>query len=307
MSFTKNKRRFKKKTLKRVSNRCGYQLIHKVYKGKVLSNFSFFIVSKGRPDNVVRIQSLFDSIGIKPVWVVGKGEASVYKKAGAYEVIEGGKLTPSRNLCLDKAAAAGNYCVQMSDDVISFQYFDSPFDRKEWKKPVSQHDANIRSGKAKMCSLNPLEAAQIIVAYMREHKAKLGGVYPCMNLGFAFNQAPVTTNHFIVGDFIVVDTTNDKEKTKTKEPRFDERFCLKEDYDFTAQHLAKYNAVVRANRMFVKALHRDNPGGAVSDRSAKLEQTSIRLLQQKWPGVFAINPNRKNEVIMRWRLNNSNI
>jgi hypothetical protein len=94
-----------------------------------------------------------------------------------------------------------------------------------------------------------------------------------MNSGFAFNQAPTTNEHFIVGDFIVVDTSNEKQEVqddqfKIKSPmtldnllnphcysnksstttssssvlkkkglRFDERFLLKEDYDFTAQHL----------------------------------------------------------------------
>jgi hypothetical protein len=42
--------------------------------------------------------------------------------------------------------------------------------------------------------------------------------------------APVTTQHFIVGDFIVIDTgaTN---------LLFDEKMTLKEDYDYTAQVL----------------------------------------------------------------------
>lgn len=96
-----------------------------------------------------------------------------------------------------------------------------------------------------------------------------------MNSGFAFKQAPTTNEHFIVGDFIVIDTQD--ESSLPTEPkmrmkldnngcivvkrelpvnpatgasvsvvnkntegcglRFDERFLLKEDYDFTAQHL----------------------------------------------------------------------
>jgi len=46
--------------------------------------------------------------------------------------------------------------------------------------------------------------------------------------------APATTEHFIVGDFIVVDVRGEG---GTRGLRFDERFQLKEDYDFTAQHL----------------------------------------------------------------------
>ena len=43
---------------------------------------------------------------------------------------------------------------------------------------------------------------------------------------------------------------------------------LKEDYDFTCQHIELHGAAVRLNRLFVKALHRVNPGGAVADRSS---------------------------------------
>lgn len=75
---------------------------------------------------------------------------------------------------------------------------------------------------------------------------------------------------------------------------------LKEDYDLTAQHLAKHGVVTRANRLFVKALHRVNPGGAVAVRTSKKEDWHIKLLRQKWPGVF-LNHRRKNEVMMRWK------
>jgi len=46
------------------------------------------------------------------------------------------------------------------------------------------------------------------------------------------------------------------------------RFVLKEDYDFTCQHIEYHGSAVRLNRLFVKALHRINPGGAVADRNS---------------------------------------
>ena len=57
--------------------------------------------------------------------------------------------------------------------------------------------------------------------------------------------------------------------------------------------------VLRLNRLFVKAEHRDNPGGAVADRNASLEKKTIKLLRAKWPGVF-LNHRRKLEVLMNW-------
>jgi len=111
--------------------------------------------------------------------------------------------------------------------------------------------------------------------------ARLGGAFPCMNAGFAMKQVPVSLEHFIVGDFIVVDTRGEGRGQppfcRTGQPRgeqqlpaaasgaavkaeagategsateggrggaagatvprvrFDERFILKEDYDFTSQ------------------------------------------------------------------------
>ena len=37
--------------------------------------------------------------------------------------------------------------------------------------------------------------------------------------------------------------------------RFDERMTLKEDYDYTAQHLHEHGAVARSNRVFITATH----------------------------------------------------
>ena len=45
-------------------------------------------------------------------------------------------------------------------------------------------------------------------------------------------------------------------------PRFDCEMTLKEDYDFTAQHLHTYGQIARLNRVFVKAKHYTNAGGA---------------------------------------------
>ena len=83
--------------------------------------------------------------------------------------------------------------------------------------------------------------------------------------------------------------------------RFDERMTLKEDYDFTAQHLAKHGAVARSNRVWVTALHYKNEGGAVADRNDEKEQFNIALLKYKWPGAIAKHPTRgENEVFFAW-------
>jgi hypothetical protein len=88
-------------------------------------------------------------------------------------------------------------------------------------------------------------------------------------------------------------------------PRFDPQMRLKEDYDFTAQHVDVYGAASRMNRLFVRARHYTNAGGAVDVRNAALEQQTIAYLQSKWarrgyPKLFRLNPTRANEVIMHF-------
>jgi len=76
---------------------------------------------------------------------------------------------------------------------------------------------------------------------------------------------------------------------------------MKEDYDFTAQHLHQYATVARCNRCMVKATHYTYAGGAVADRNDAREQYNIGVLRYKWPGVFPQHGTRgENEVRMAW-------
>merc|ERR1711974_214003 len=105
-----------------------------------------------------------------------------------------------------------------------------------------------------------------------KEKPKLGGVYPLGNSGMSLSQDEVSTKHFIVGDFFVHDNSP---------CRFDTRMTLKEDYDFTCTHLARHGSVLRCNRIFIRAVHETNTGGAVSlrDSNGERERENIRLLQ----------------------------
>jgi len=100
-------------------------------------------------------------------------------------------------------------------------------------------------------------------------------------------------SHFILGDFFV---------SEVSDVRFDKTMTLKEDYDYTSSHLFKYGAVVRFNRCLITAKHETNHGGACSirDSKGKEEQKNIKILKEKWPGVFMDNGRRANQVIMRW-------
>jgi len=113
------------------------------------------------------------------------------------------------------------------------------------------------------------------------------------NCSRSFGGDQVQFRHFILGDFFVVDKSS---------IRFDEEMTLKEDYDFTAQHIYKHGSVIRCNRMVITAKHQTNAGGACSTRDKKglEEQRNIAILFRKWPRAFRAHPKRKNEVVMHW-------
>jgi len=64
---------------------------------------------------------------------------------------------------------------------------------------------------------------------------------------------------------------------------------LKEDYDFTAQHLRTHGLVCRLNRLEVEAEHYTNGGGAVAYRDPMTEKKNIDRIMRKWPGAFTLN------------------
>ena len=58
------------------------------------------------------------------------------------------------------------------------------------------------------------------------------------------------------------------------------------------------------NRLYVRARHYTNAGGAVDVRTAPLEQATIAYLRDKWarrgyPSLFRTHTTRANEVVMR--------
>jgi hypothetical protein len=115
-------------------------------------------------------------------------------------------------------------------------------------------------------------------------------VSPTANTYF-YRQA-VSTHLFVVGDMILVSPTS---------LRFDEQLLLKEDYDYTCQHLNAYGAVARVNGVMAEFRHRSNPGGAVAYRSEALEAESIAYLRGKWGDWIRPNPRRPGEVLLKWK------
>lgn len=190
--------------------------------------------------------------------------------------------------------------MQCSDDIEKWQFVDEP---GGWTKNAPNGEKKTlqdASAMGRMCvryQVSPVAAARFILAKMRGNpkKPQLGGVLPHHNPGQAMIILPYSYQHFILGDFFVVD----------KSPcRFDTRMTLKEDYDLSCAHLKTHGSVVRCNHLMVFAKHETNAGGACASRDAagERELENIRILKEKYPGVFSDNPKRPGQVVMRGKV-----
>jgi len=216
-----------------------------------------------------------------------------YRKLGLQAVV-GGKLTPARNMALDVAKRKKQMCVQISDDISKWEYFD--VEKQNFRGEVFFDKANAAVHGARRLCVSPLAAAQFILAKMRSSPLKphLGGVFPTLNAALSLGQEEYSTHHFILGDFFVAEPASPC--------RFDTSMTLKEDYDFSCAHIHEHGSVLRCNRMFAYARHATNAGGAVAtrDSTGSKERANIAILMRKWPDAFYLNGKRKDEVIMKW-------
>jgi hypothetical protein len=260
--------------------------------------FHFCVISARRATTVKGVQDIFTvesqlkEAGITPTWYVDKDSVKDYQKLGLRAKV-GGKLTPSRNAALNDASRMRKVCVQCSDDISAWEY-------RHGKRATERTDDAVNKAckEATRMILSPVAAAQFILAKMRaapgEKKPQLGGVYMLGSCSRTFAGAEFVRQHFILGDFFVVDKSN---------VRFDDTMTLKEDYDFSCAHIKAHGSVMRCQRMTLSVKHYTNEGGAVSERDKKgrKEKLNIAILNKKWPGCFRPNPKRQNEVIMKWR------
>tara|TARA_Y100000593_G_C4300246_1_gene332961 strand:+ start:1573 stop:2298 length:726 start_codon:yes stop_codon:yes gene_type:complete len=230
------------------------------------------IISSKRFTNVSQMSQVVGNA----TWYVGKGEAGHYRAMGAEYVKESGGLCESRNQLLRDAWALDKPCLQLSDDLKGL-------------------------GKAYICPKKKKKKKKIdfytSVKYMLhslEGGAFMAGVAPTSNPFFWQKDKPISEKNFIVGDMILV---------KPCDLYFDEQLKLKEDYDYTLQHLTKYGKVARVNYLLVDFQHRTNKGGAVAYRmrNKEAEKIAIKYLQDKWGEHIKLNTKRVDEILLRWK------
>lgn len=224
------------------------------------------VISAHRPDNVRKIT---ETIG-PATWYVPENELSVYASQGIHAKKDGGSLCSARNNALRDAWLTGVPCIQVSDDIKRILHV---FPTKKFELV----DFNF--------------AIEAILKEMGASTSKLGGIPPTDN-PLNFNpKYKIKRANFIIADLIVV---------KPCDLFFDEKMSLKEDYDYTLQHIEKFGEVTRVEYVMAQFLHKTNAGGAVAARTAELEQKNIKYLIQKWGHErITINPKRGNEILLK--------
>ena len=225
-------------------------------------NHQVYVISANRHDNLPFDKQQKE----KYIFCVKNGQKELYESNGCKFVYNTGKLIQSRNFALEHAFNNNNICILLSDDIKKVKY------NKNFKKPdVVKLDSVIED---------------IVSKFKKIKGVKLLGIPPTDNYFFANKLTSVNT--FCIGDLFFC---------KPNKIRFDEQLTLKEDYDFTLQHIQKYGTV-RYQKYLFTFQHYSNKGGAVDIRNDKEEQKNIMILKPKWGDKIRLNTKRKNEILI---------
>lgn len=231
------------------------------------------VISARRPDAVAAMAPFLARVPSEPTWYVDAASEAAYRSAGAASIVVAGdgSLVASRNAALDAAFAAGVPCVQLSDDLRSLRAIAAR------GGPPYAFDLDL--------------AIRALLDGLHESGAYLAGAAPTANPFYA--SPTLALRHFIVGDFMVV---------RPSPLRMDPRAELREDYDFTLQHLSRFGSVARLDWVLAEFAHRGNAGGAVSTRAEDPGRNAAvnAYLLAKWPGCLRPNPRRPGEVLLSW-------
>ena len=137
------------------------------------------------------------------------------------------------------------------------------------------------------------EVLKEMINQMEKYDMYLGAVSPTNNEFYFSETRPIGFRHFCLGDLHLI---------RKCDLKFDESLTLKEDYDYTLQHIKKFGGVCRLNYILPTFTHRVNKGGAVAVRTEALEQENIKLLKKKWGSLIRDNPRRPNEILLNIKM-----
>lgn len=223
-------------------------------------------ISHRRPNNV---PTIYETTGTKDIVFVVNDEQDIeaYKKQGAVNIINGGSLVGNRNKALEYCFKLNSICVQIDDDLQDIAIND--FTGKRTKQLVKVKQV----------------IEDLLIDFINSDFT-LAGAPPTNNPFFATK--PFQENILITAPFTL---------NKPNPIRFDNKLKLKEDYDYTLQHIQN-TGCIRYHKYLFNFKRYGNTGGAVNYRTTKLEQESINYLQTKWGECIKLNPKRENEILL---------
>lgn len=229
-------------------------------------NYIITCISHRRSENIYKV---FETTGTNEIVFVVNDEKdkTQYLANGAKYVITGGSLVGNRNAALDYCFNKGLVCVQIDDDLQSVSLND--FTGKRTKKYTTVKNA-----------------VDDLINDFINSQYDFAGAPPTENPFFATKISQ--TNILITAPFTL---------TKPNPIRFDNKLRLKEDYDYTLQHI-KAGGCIRYHKYLFNFKRYGNSGGAVSYRTDNLEQETIAYLKQKWGECIKLNPKRENEILL---------
>jgi hypothetical protein len=201
------------------------------------------------------------------IFCVKQGQKKLYQNNGCVNVFETGNLMQSRNWALNHAFENNKMCIQLSDDL----------------KKVRTNKSFLQEKKVESDSA----IEEVAEMFKKTSGIYLLGIPPTDNHFFAAKK--IVKNAFCIGDLLFV---------KPSKPRFDDRLSLKEDYDFTLEHIKTYGICIRYQKYLWTFEHYSNAGGAVAYRTESKEQQNIEYLRNKWGNKIKLNPKRKNEILL---------
>lgn len=231
-------------------------------------NYSVYIPSKGRAGKVTSHKLFLDSIIVCP-----KSEKKQYleyhdKVVGVPNDVRG--ITPTRNWILDNFD--DDWMIQVDDDARSFhKYENGDLIKFVDSKRVDRFFDNM--------------------FVMSEGMGfKVWGLAMASDYKFYRTFAPFSTQGIVAANIIGI----------LKNPlRFDERLRVKEDYDYSMQHIYKYGGVLRTHKYGIDVIHLTNEGGCVGYRTKEVEMDAYKTLLGKWGKKVVKFQNNKNFVRMK--------
>jgi hypothetical protein len=210
---------------------------------------------------------------------VDPSEAKEYRRANPgvtiVECAKGvqGNLCRVRNHILDRELRAGADVVLIVDDDLEGIYY--------WQKAAAVKPARIRV--ETKVFLGWVEKYSIMA---RDIGAFLWGLNVNNDKACYREYTPFSTTAYIGGPFQAI--------MRGCGLRYDENLPLKEDYDFSLQHLNRYRRTFRVNKAYYMARQSEQRGGCATYRNMEREKAQLLALQEKWGStIVKIDAGRK--------------